>query len=43
MRLSYAERLPYTWNHVIDKESLRFKDLEHVRLEKVEQLIRDML
>ncbi len=36
------ERLPYTWNHVIEKESLRFKELEHVRIEKVEQLFRDM-
>lgn len=24
------ERLPYTWNHVIEKESLKFKELEHV-------------
>ena len=32
------ERLPSTWNHVIDKESLKFKELEHVRLEKAEQL-----
>jgi len=24
------ERLPYTWNHVIERVSLRFKDLEHV-------------
>ena len=37
------ERLPYTWNHVIDKESLKFKELEHVRVEKAEQLFRDML
>ncbi len=37
------ERFPITWNHVIDKESLRFKDVEHVLIEKVEQLFRDML
>jgi hypothetical protein len=36
------ERLPYTWNHVIEKESLKFKDLEHVGIDKVEQLFRDM-
>ncbi len=29
------EHLPYTWNHVIEKESLNFKELEHVRIEKV--------
>jgi transposase len=28
---------------VIEKESLKFKELEHVRIEKVEQLFRDML
>ena len=32
------ERLPYAWNHVIEKESLKFKELEHVKLEKVEHL-----
>jgi hypothetical protein len=37
------ERFPITWNHVIDKESLKFKELEHVLVEKVEQLFRDML
>jgi hypothetical protein len=36
------ERLPYTWNHVIEKESLKFKELEHVLIEKVEQLFWDM-
>ena len=34
---------PITWNHVIEKESLKFKELEHVLIEKVEQLFRDML
>jgi arsenate reductase-like glutaredoxin family protein len=37
------ERFPITWNHVIEKESLKFKELEHVLVEKVEQLFRDML
>jgi hypothetical protein len=37
------ERFPITWNHVIGKESLKFKELEHVLAEKVEQLFRDML
>ena len=37
------ERVPITWNHVIDKDSLKFKELEHVLIEKVEQLFRDML
>ncbi|MGH6822291.1 MAG: hypothetical protein ACREC4_02190, partial [Methylocella sp.] len=37
------ERFPITWNHVIEKESLKFKELEHALVEKVEQLFRDML
>ncbi|MGH6856321.1 MAG: hypothetical protein ACRECP_01445 [Methylocella sp.] len=37
------ERFPITWNHVIEEESLKFKELEHVLVEKVEQLFRDML
>ena len=37
------ERFPITWNHVIEKESLRFKELEHVLIEKAEQLFRDKL
>jgi hypothetical protein len=32
------ERFPITWNHVIDKESLKFKELEHVLIEKAGQL-----
>jgi hypothetical protein len=32
------EHVPVTWNHVIEKESLNFTDLEHVLIEKVEQL-----
>jgi hypothetical protein len=38
-----VERFPITWNHVIEKESLNFKELEHALIEKVEQLFRDML
>ncbi len=41
--LAKLERFPITWNHVIEKESLKFKELEHVLIEKVEQLFRDML
>jgi hypothetical protein len=45
------ERLPYTWKDVIEKESLKFKELEHVlmrhriclNIEKVDQLFQDML
>jgi hypothetical protein len=32
----YHGRDPITWNHVIEKESLNLKELEHVRIEKVE-------
>ncbi|MGH6822889.1 MAG: hypothetical protein ACREC4_05260 [Methylocella sp.] len=39
----YLERFPIAWNHVIERESLKFKELEHVLIEKVEQLFRDML
>jgi hypothetical protein len=37
---SDPERFPITWNNVIDKESLKIKELEHVLIEKVEQLFR---
>ena len=30
------ERFPIRWNHLIEKESLNFKELEHVLIEKVE-------
>ena len=36
------ERVPIKWNHLIDKDSLKIKELEHVPIEKVEQLFRDM-
>jgi hypothetical protein len=32
------ERVPITWNCVIDNDSLKFKELEHVLIEKFEQL-----
>ena len=35
-------RFPITWNRVIEKESLKFKEVEHVLIEKVAQLFRDM-
>ncbi|MGH6822855.1 MAG: hypothetical protein ACREC4_05085 [Methylocella sp.] len=37
------ERVPIKWNHLIDKDSLKINELEHVLVEKVEQLFRDML
>jgi hypothetical protein len=37
-RKCVAERFPITWNHVIEKESLNINKLEHVLIEKVEQL-----
>ena len=37
------ERFPITWNHVIEKESLKFKELKHVPIEKAGQLFRDIL
>jgi hypothetical protein len=36
-------RFPIRWNHLIEKESLRFKELEHVPNEKVDQFFRNML
>ena len=37
------ERVPIKWIHLIDKDSLKIKELEHVLIEKVEHLFRDML
>jgi hypothetical protein len=37
------ERFPIRWNHLIEKESLRFKELEHVLIGIVGQLFRNML
>ena len=42
-RKRVAERFPITWNRVIEKEPLNINKLEHVLIEKVEQLFRDML
>jgi hypothetical protein len=42
-RKCVAERFSITWNHVIEKKSLNINKLEHVRIEKVAQLFRDML
>ncbi len=36
-------RFPITWNHVIDKESLKTKMLEQVLIEKVCQLFLNLL
>ncbi len=37
------ERVPIGWNHPIDKNSLQTSKLEHVLIEKVDQLFRNML
>jgi len=42
-RETVLERFPIRWNHLIEKESLKFKELEHVLIEKVDQLFRNML
>jgi hypothetical protein len=34
------ERAPIKWNHLIDKDSLKIEELEHVGIEQVEQLFR---
>jgi hypothetical protein len=36
------ERFPTEWNHSVDKKSLEFKELEHVLIEKVGELFRNM-
>jgi hypothetical protein len=36
------EGFPLTWNHASEKESLKFKVLEHVGVEKAGQLFRGM-
>jgi hypothetical protein len=35
---SGLERFPAGWTHPIEKESLEFKELEHVKIEKAGQL-----
>jgi len=37
-RSTPTKALPIRWNHLIEKEALRAKELEHVLIEKVEQL-----
>jgi hypothetical protein len=37
------ERVPIGWNHPIEKNSLQINELEHVLIEKVDQLFRNML
>ena len=37
------ERFPIRWNRRIEKEALKIKKLEHVLIEKVDQLFRNML
>jgi len=38
-----SERVPIKWYHLIDKDAAQNKKMEHVLIEKVEQLFRDML
>jgi len=38
-----SERIPIAGTHAIDKDSLKINMLEHVLVEKVYQLFRDML
>jgi hypothetical protein len=40
---AFLERFPLGRNHLIEKESLGFNELEHVLIKKVEQLFRNML
>jgi len=37
------ERFPSRWNQLIEGELLRFKELEHVLIEKAGQRFRNML
>ena len=41
--LPTLERFPIRWNPLIEKKSLRFKELEHVLIEKASPLLRNML
>jgi len=36
-------RFPIRWNHLIGKETLRFKELEHVLIEKAGRLFGNVL
>jgi len=42
MAFVMLERFPIRWDHLIEQESLRIKELEHVLSEKVAQLFRNM-
>jgi hypothetical protein len=37
------ERIPLKWTHLIEKDSFKIKELEHVLIENVEQVFRVML
>jgi hypothetical protein len=37
------ERFPTEWSHSVDKKSLQINKVEHVLIEKVDQLFRNML
>ncbi len=37
------ERVPIEWTHLIDSDSFKIKELEHVPIERVAQLFRVML
>ena len=37
------ERILLKWTHLIDKDSFKIKELEHVLIENVEQVFRVML
>jgi len=39
--MNLVESLSIKWNHLIE-DSLKIKELEHVRIEKVEQVFREM-
>ncbi len=41
-RREVLKRFPLRWNHLIEKESLKLNELEHVLIEKVGQLFRNM-
>jgi len=38
VEVGFLERFPITWDHVIEPETLRLKELEHVKTENVEEL-----
>ncbi len=42
-KCGHLERFPIRGNHLIEKESLKIKEMEHVLIEKVSHLFRNML